>query len=241
MTASAKPRSRKPTPTPIPMAEPGEWQRVLLRYLPGWIALAVALTIFLPNAVTAIFNPVGETLTGTTYIIEGVVNGGRSSATLAPLFTEQVDRWAEDIRRWAYQYNLDPNLMATVMQIESCGQSTVSSSAGAQGLFQVMPFHFSDNEVQTDPDTNAKRSAGVLQECLGWADGDVGLALACYNGGPSVTTRPFSTWPNETQRYYNWGTGIYNDAKNNLSESQTLNTWLDAGGIYLCDPNAGAR
>src|SRR5690606_6861661 len=94
-------------------------------------------------------------------------------SSIAPLFTSEVDNWADDIGRWATQYGLDPNLLATVMQIESCGDDTVSSHAGAQGLFQVMPLHFSEGEVYTDPDTNAMRSANFLNQCLGWANGDV--------------------------------------------------------------------
>jgi soluble lytic murein transglycosylase-like protein len=136
----------------------------------------------------------------------------------------------------AAEYDLDPNLLATVMQIESCGHADVSSSAGAQGLFQVMPFHFEAGENQTDPNTNARRGANFLGECLGWASGDPNLAMACYNGGPGVgvLSRPYSTWPSETQRYYLWGSTIYADAVQNVSTSQSLNNWLDAGGSNLC-------
>ena len=153
---------------------------------------------------------------------------------LAPLFTPSIDYWSEDILRWSSQYSLDPNLMATVMQIESCGHPTVGSSAGAQGLFQVMPFHFASSEDQHDPDTNAMRSAIVLNECLVRADGDAGLAMACYNGGPSVLYRDYSTWADETQRYYYWGTGIYADAIQNASQSPVLDEWLSRAQ-WSCD------
>ncbi|MBI1856315.1 MAG: transglycosylase SLT domain-containing protein [Chloroflexi bacterium] len=53
-----------------------------------------------------------------------------------------MDYWAAAISRWANASNLDPNLVAVVMQIESCGNPSARSSAGAMGLFQVMPFHF---------------------------------------------------------------------------------------------------
>ena len=150
------------------------------------------------------------------------------------MFTSTVEYWDNRLSRWGSQYSLDPNLLATVMQIESCGDSNVSSNAGAQGLFQVMPFHFAAGENQLDPDTNAMRGASFLNECLGWANGDSGLAMACYNGGPSVIGQPFASWLPETQRYYTWGTTIYADARQNKSSSDALTRWLDAGGVNLC-------
>lgn len=163
--------------------------------------------------------------------------GGESSSTevIAPLFTPEIAYWEDDIVRWSEQYQLDPNLMATVMQIESCGHPTVASHAGAQGLFQVMPFHFATGEDQLDPDTNAMRGAGVLQDCLRRSNGDPGLAMACYNGGPSVIGRDMSTWLDEPRRYYYWGTGIYADAQSDSSTSGRLNEWLNAGGARLCN------
>ncbi|MGV2437552.1 MAG UNVERIFIED_CONTAM: lytic transglycosylase domain-containing protein [Anaerolineae bacterium] len=91
-------------------------------------------------------------------------------------------------------------MLATVMQIESCGWQQAQSYAGAMGLFQVMPFHFKDGENMADPDTNARRGAGVLNECLGYADGDVGLAMACYNGGPGVLYQSRALWDGQSAR-----------------------------------------
>lgn len=153
---------------------------------------------------------------------------------ISPLFTPSVAHWAEDLQRWGSTYNLDPDLLATVMQIESCGHPSIGSSAGAQGLFQVMPMHFNSAENQHDPDTNAKRGAYVLNECLRMAKGAIGEAMACYNGGPSVLWKPRDRWPAETQRYYRWGTGIYADALVNAASSPTLDAWLAAGGRGLC-------
>ncbi len=160
--------------------------------------------------------------------------GGGGSTVIAPLFTAQVAHWDDEIIDWAETYNLDPNLLATVMQIESCGHPTVNSPAGAQGLFQVMPFHFASDENMLDPDTNAMRGASVLNDCLRRAGGDPGLAMACYNGGPSVISKPMSNWLAEPQRFYYWGTGIYADAQQNEPHSGRLDEWLNAGGIHLC-------
>lgn len=157
-----------------------------------------------------------------------------SGAGIAPFFAPSVQYWRDDILHWAQQHDLDPNLLATVMQIESCGHPTVMSSAGAQGLFQVMPFHFEHGEDPLDPATNAYRGATFLAYCLRSAGNDPGLAMACYNGGPSVLGRSFGNWARETQRYYLWGVGIYNEARDMPHESVALNSWYQAGGARLC-------
>ena len=154
------------------------------------------------------------------------------AASLSPVFTPEVQFWAEEISVWASSYQLDPNLIATVIQIESCGNASISSPAGAQGLFQVMPFHFAPGEDMLDVQTNARRGLEYLKTGLTLAGGDVGLALAGYNGGHGVISRAWSSWPVETQRYYTWGSGIYAETVSGVSP--TLETWLAAGGSALC-------
>jgi soluble lytic murein transglycosylase-like protein len=142
--------------------------------------------------------------------------------------------WSSDILRWSEIYNLDPNLVATVMQIESCGHPSVLSSSGAIGLFQVMPFHFPHGEDPFDPETNAKRGLGYLARGLGLSGGRMDLALAGYNGGHGVISRDQSQWAPETQRYVSWGNGILNDIASGRTTSPSLQAWLQAGGERLC-------
>lgn len=158
----------------------------------------------------------------------------RGDAKLAELFTPEVLYWRDDILRWGKERNLNPNLIATIIQIESCGDPYVSSNAGAQGLFQVMPLHFDSGENQLNPENNARNGIDHLVDCLQWSDYDVGLAFACYNGGPSLINLPREQWFAESQNYYKWGTGIYGDAASGKDSSPTLDEWLAAGGANLC-------
>lgn len=155
-----------------------------------------------------------------------------TNANLAPLFTPEVDYWAASISRWANASGLDLNLVAVIMQIESCGNPFARSSAGAMGLFQVMPFHFFIMDNPFDPDTNAARGLAYLRRSFDIANGQINLALAGYNAGISVITS--GVRPAETVRYIYWGEGIYSDAVQGLSESPRLNEWLNAGGASLC-------
>lgn len=170
----------------------------------------------------------------------GVLLPNTAPSQIAPFFAPSVHYWEPQILIWASTHNLDPNLVATIMQIESCGDPEAISSAGARGLFQVMPFHFAAGENMTDPETNAKRGVAYLAEMLNTFNNDTGLAMAGYNGGPGNASKVQSQWPAETQRYYHWGTGIYGDVLTGSPTSETLNRWMEAGGASLC-AQAAAR
>ena len=154
---------------------------------------------------------------------------------IAPLFTPAIQYWAPQIQEWAENWNLDPNLVATVMQIESCGHPDAVSVAGAMGLFQVMPFHFEPGEDGYDPQTNAKRGLDYLRQALDARGGEPRLAFAGYNGGITGAKRAEAQWPSETQRYVYWGTGIYEDATAGKEQSEHLQEWLARGGSGLCE------
>ncbi len=154
---------------------------------------------------------------------------------LSSIFMPSVQYWKNDIIDWAADYDLDPNLAATVMQIESCGFSEAGSGAGAMGLFQVMPFHFEADEQPYDPDTNALHGLAYLSLGLEKSGGHAGLALAGYNGGHGVIYRNYESWAYETKRYYRWGSGIYREASAGWLSSPSLLAWLAAGGQSLCD------
>ena len=157
-----------------------------------------------------------------------------SNSSLSPIFTREVRYWEPHIMRWSADYGIDPNIVATIMQIESCGDPVAESYAGAKGLFQVMPFHFVEGESMLDPDTNAMRGLIFFNEQLRYTNGDILLSFAGYNGGYAASGGHYSNWPSETQRYYYWAKGIYEEAIGGLEQSQTLSEWLAAGGAAGC-------
>ena len=153
---------------------------------------------------------------------------------ISDLFTPEIQYWEEDILAWGEEYGLDPDLIATVMLLESCGYVKAKSVAGALGLFQVMPQYFKGEEDPYDPDTNAYRGLSWLQITLK-SGGSIKMALAGYNAGIARVRIPNLEWPNETQRYVNWGLNIYQDAKCGYDYSSALNHWLSKGGSALCN------
>ena len=170
---------------------------------------------------------------------EGVISGNPMAAEpalsqLSSVFTPEVRHWEPQIISWASTYGLDPNLVAIIMQIESCGDPAAVSGAGAQGLFQVMPFHFAAGENTLDPDTNAQRGLAYFVERLAQTNGDIGRAFAGYNGGHVAAAGGWDNWVSETQRYFVWSTGIYEDIQAGQAQSSTVQEWLQAGGASLC-------
>ena len=174
-----------------------------------------------------------------------------SGSPLSNVFTPEVMFWSAQIEQWATESGLDANMVATIMQIESCGDPRALSRSGAMGLFQVMPYHFGTEEDPYDPHTNALRGLGYMRRSLETsnqyppqADDDrflpdwytvESLAFAGYNGGVGVIDQTIFNWAAETQRYAYWATGILHDA-NVTSDLRTgrLDEWLSAGGDVIC-------
>ncbi len=153
---------------------------------------------------------------------------------LAPFFAPSVLFWEDEIIAWAEEWNLDPNLVATIMQIESCGDPRALSPSGAMGLFQVMPYHFTTSDAPYNPNTNAMRGLAYLSKAMDTYS-TIRLAFASYNGGIGTAAKPDSLWPQETIRYVYWGTNIYKDASKAKTTSPTLEEWFSAGGTHLCE------
>lgn len=206
-------------------------KKLLLNIIKPLFFIAIVILIFgkIGNALDATKEtPNIQTFNSTGSIFNNI--GGH----ISPIFTREVRYWESSIYAWASEKGIDPNLAATVMQIESCGDPQATSTSGAMGLFQVMPFHFSTTDNPYSPDTNANRGLSYLNQSLSAAGGDVRLALAGYNGGIGVISRGEFAWAAQTQRYVLYGYPIYQDASSGVTESSALMDWYSKYGVSLC-------
>ncbi len=96
----------------------------------------------------------------------------------------------------AKRYALDPDLVKAVIEIESGWNPRAVSSRGAIGLMQLMPDTAMDMGVRNpyDPEQNIEGGVKYLKRLVD-RFGDVKLALAAYNAGPSVVKRYGSVPP----------------------------------------------
>lgn len=109
------------------------------------------------------------------------------------------------IHREASRANLVPELVLAVIEIESHFDHFAISTAGAQGLMQVMPFWLKeigrpdDNLVNIN--TNLRMGCTILRYYMDMEKNDLHKALARYNG--SAGSRKYSNKVLEALRV-NW-------------------------------------
>lgn len=88
----------------------------------------------------------------------------------------------------ATREHVDPKLLRGVVLQESGFRPCAVSSKGALGLMQLMPATAEELQVADpfDPRQNIEAGAKYLKQLLDRYKGDVSLALAAYNAGPST-------------------------------------------------------
>lgn len=115
------------------------------------------------------------------------------------------------IHREATALELNPDIVLSLIQIESAFNRYAISRVGAQGLMQVMPFWKKeigrDTDNLTDMLTNLKYGCRILKYYIKREDGKGGLsmALARYNGSyprTVYTEKVMNAWQNR------WRSGL---------------------------------
>jgi soluble lytic murein transglycosylase len=107
--------------------------------------------------------------------------------------------YASIVRGHAHNYDLNPALLAAVIEEESKFRSDAKSSAGAIGLMQLQPATAKGIALRTggtkfvlsdlyDPEINVRYGAWYLHHLL-LKYGDERLALAAYNAGQENVDR----------------------------------------------------
>ena len=120
------------------------------------------------------------------------------------------------IREAASVYRLDASLIRSIMQAESAFDPSAVSRAGAMGLMQLMPDIAEAFGVEHpfDPRENVMAGARLLRELLDQHHGNVRLAVASYNAGPTAVAYYGGVPPfRETQGYVKKVQGLIADAR----------------------------
>jgi len=123
----------------------------------------------------------------------------------------------------ARQTELDPDLLFAVIQVESGGDATAVSPKGALGLMQLMPETAREVGVLNplDPFENVLGGARYLSRMLQRFRGDLRLALAAYNAGPSAVEKHGGVPPyRETREYVRKVSRLYR-ARKGLAAANT--------------------
>jgi soluble lytic murein transglycosylase-like protein len=111
---------------------------------------------------------------------------------------------ADLVRRLALEYQLDPNLVLALIEVESNFNPQARSPKNAQGLMQLIPATAERFGVRNvwDPEQNLRGGMAYLRWLLAHFKGDVRLALAGYNAGEGAVAEHGGVPPfDETQDY----------------------------------------
>lgn len=120
--------------------------------------------------------------------------------------------FGSSIRQTATRYQLDALLLASIIEVESGFDPNAISRRGATGLMQVMPATAGEGVHLSDPEDNLATGAKYLRRLLRRYGGNLELALAAYNAGPSNVRRYGGVPPfRETTHYVEKVLEIYVD------------------------------
>ncbi len=183
-------------------------------------------------------------------------------AITSPWIPATVKQWSATIQEMARTYNIDPNLVAIIMTIESGGNPQAKSGVGAQGLLQIMPGTAQDiaaRHLKTpvtkydiyDPRTNIEFGTAYLaylRNTFGEAtqgptwDETAELIGAGYNGGPGAASNLEKGLGLKSLETSSYSRDVYNMwRERNAPLSPTYNRWLERGGSTLVDKAAAVK
>ena len=167
-----------------------------------------------------------------------------------------VKHWDKPINEMAKKYDIDPNLIAILMTMESGGDAKAKSEAGAIGLMQVTPLTAKDIAAKhlkkpvtkydlTDPNTNIEFGVAYLA----WLRDEFGtqqqgpdftrtveLISAGYNGGTGTANALEQGEGLRDTQPVIYSRDAFNMYRERVSKtSPTFDRWKERGGTILLD------
>lgn len=117
--------------------------------------------------------------------------GGQVAAPRLQELQDLAARHGADVLRATVGTAVSPALVLAVIAVESAGAQTAVSSAGAQGLMQLVPETAARFGVEDvfDAGQNIRGGVAYLDWLMGHFDRDPVLVLAAYNAGEGAVRR----------------------------------------------------
>lgn len=137
-------------------------------------------------------------------LIEDHARRGRALYGNRSLISQIVAAHGREIREAATRTNISAAFLIAVIAVESRGNPTALSPAGAKGLMQLMPATATRMGVtdRSDPAQNVMGGARYLKGLLKLFSNDPLLTLAGYNAGENAVIRKNGVPPYKETRAY---------------------------------------
>jgi Rod binding domain-containing protein len=119
---------------------------------------------------------------------------------------DRLNRFDDIINKASESFNIDKNLIRSVILTESAANPKAISQANAKGLMQLIDSTASDMNVKNvwNPEDNIFGGSKYLSKMLKEYDGDLEKSLAAYNAGPGNVNKYNGVPPfEETKNYIN--------------------------------------
>ncbi len=116
----------------------------------------------------------------------------------------KAQAFKEPIHKYARQYNVDHNLIKSVIMAESCFKTKALSHANARGLMQLIPDTAKRFGVKNsyDPEQNIQGGVKYLRFLLDRFKGDLKKVIAAYNAGEGKVDKYKGIPPYKETRQY---------------------------------------
>src|SRR5574344_346759 len=130
------------------------------------------------------------------------------------------NKYDSKILQYANKYNIDPNIVKSIIMTESGLNKKVTSSCDCQGLMQVNAHYNSGNLYNVD--TNLDAGCKIFKHALDTFGGDVNKAIMAYNTGEANIKKG-----KLNQTYLKKVLGYYNQLKNGSQYTISSSKKLD--------------
>ena len=151
------------------------------------------------------------------------------------------DSYNHLIRSASFKYNIEQSLIRALITVESNWDSSAVSKKGAIGLMQLMPATATDMQIINpfDPVQNIEAGTRYLRFLLDRFNGNLDLALAAYNSGPTTVEKSGGVPAiAETRKYIKKVLSIHNKRIIN-AEARTYRIVNENGSTLFTDNPPG--
>jgi hypothetical protein len=148
-------------------------------------------------------------------------------------YTNTVEQWRPEIDEWSVVYGVDADIIATVLQVQTCGNKDYFSERELRyGLFGVEWFLFSEGDDHYDLNRNAELGMEVLRD-LSQQTNSEGLVFGGWKSRAAMV-QSFDRWPRLAMQFFWSARPIYVGAKAGDGGAAAREWLASLEGQYVC-------